>query len=177
MNDDEKSDLLKLSRSVIEGKLVRRPHFVPTLTDALKVPSNVFVTLKKEGHLRGCIGNVGVQYPLWDAVVQMSLSAAFSDPRFPAVDRSELSLIKIEISILSPFEKVEAMEDFQIGTHGLVIRCLDRSGLFLPQVPIKWGWDKFTYLNELCKKAFLPPDAWSYPNASLQKFTTEIFSE
>ncbi len=137
----------------------------------------VFVTLTKNGRLRGCIGTVVAQQPLIDAVMDMAVGAACNDPRFPRVTPEELKITKIEISVLSPMEKIASHEDILPGVHGVVVRKGARSGLFLPQV-----WEslpqKNDFLSELCsQKAGIPPDAWKDPSTELYIFTVFKFEE
>jgi len=178
LSHEERVELLKLARRTLEEYLAkgRIPKYEPK-SQRLKEPRAVFVTLKKEGRLRGCIGQIEAVDPLYLAVQRMAVESATRDPRFPPVEPEELEDIEIEISILTPFERVRDIREIEVGRHGLYIRKGFMSGLLLPQVPVEWGWDRDEFLREVCYKAGLPPDAWKDPDAELFKFEAEVFSE
>ncbi|MCM8824157.1 MAG: TIGR00296 family protein, partial [Candidatus Omnitrophica bacterium] len=102
---------------------------------------------------------------------------AVNDPRFPPVTSREMKDIEIEISILTPFERVKSLDEIKVGEHGLLIQKGFYSGLLLPQVPLEYGWDKKTYLEHLCLKAGLPTDAYKDRDTTIYKFSAEVFSE
>ncbi len=135
-----------------------------------------FVTLHKNGRLRGCIGYIQAGKPLWEVVVDNTINAASSDHRFPPVSREELPLLDIEISVLSPLEKLSGPETVEVGLHGLYIVSGFSSGLLLPQVPTEQGWDRETFLENLCLKAGLERDAY-LRGAELYGFTAQVFGE
>jgi AmmeMemoRadiSam system protein A len=138
----------------------------------------VFVTLKKRGRLRGCMGTLDASEPLADAVRHAACVAAASDPRFPPVTPAELRDITIEVSILSEPWPMQSIEDLEIGTHGIIVRRGLQRGLFLPQVAREHRLDKHTFLSRCCaEKAGLAPDAWQDPDTEVLLFTAEIFSE
>jgi AmmeMemoRadiSam system protein B/AmmeMemoRadiSam system protein A len=169
--------LLKLARSTLETYLEERT--IPghdTDDPVLTRRSGVFVTLRQQGELRGCIGRTRADLPLFDAVQQMSVQAATEDPRFPAIAREALDDITIEISVLSPFRRVVGMEQIEVGTHGLMIFKDGGQGLLLPQVPVEQGWDRQMYLDNLCLKAGLPEGCWR-DGAALYAFTALVFAE
>ncbi|TAN42621.1 MAG: AmmeMemoRadiSam system protein B [Nitrospirae bacterium] len=131
-----------------------------------------FVTIKKHGELRGCIGNTRPIMPLYKSVIANSISAAVRDPRFGPLTKQELKDIKVEVTILSPIEPLNDIKDIVVGKHGLVIVNGDRSGLLLPQVAEEMRWDVKTFLEQLSQKAGLPPDAWK--DSQLYSFTAEV---
>jgi len=135
-----------------------------------------FVTLHKKGRLRGCIGYIQARKPLWETVVDNTINAASSDHRFPPVSREELPQLDIEISVLSPLEKLSGPEAVEVGLHGLYIVSGFSSGLLLPQVPTEQGWDRETFLENLCLKAGLERDAY-LRGAELYGFTAQVFGE
>ncbi len=142
----------------------------------------MFVTLMKEGILRGCIGFPLPIMPLGDAIRDAALSAAQADPRFPPVRCEELTAIHIDITILTVPQLCSAPAPerpsfVKVGTHGLIIRGHGRSGLLLPQVPVEWGWDAVTFLNQTCLKAGLPKTSWADPSVELLTFEGQIFTE
>lgn len=144
----------------------------------------VFVTLKIDGELRGCIGLIEGRAPLSQGIQDMAIAAATEDPRFPPVEPNELAKIDIEISVLSPMLPVARLDEIQVGRDGLLLRKYPGSGLLLPQVPTEYGWDRDTFLNHLCLKAGLPPGSHLGPDgkslaadAKLWRFTAEVFGE
>ena len=138
----------------------------------------VFVTLKKLGRLRGCMGTLDASQPLAEAVQYAARVAALSDPRFSPVALSELPDVSVEVSILSNPWPMQSIDDLQIGTHGIVVRKGLQRGLFLPQVASEHQLDKHTFLSRCCaEKAGLTPDAWQDPDTEVLLFTAEIFNE
>jgi AmmeMemoRadiSam system protein A len=139
----------------------------------------VFVTLRKAGRLRGCIGTFAPRADLPETVVEMAV-AATRDPRFTAmpISSAEAKDIRIELSILSPLRRIEDPLDFELGRHGIHLRHGIAAGCFLPDVGTEQGWDKETFLSELCRqKAGLRPDAWRDPAVEIQVFTVQKFAE
>ncbi len=148
------------------------------IPDSFRRDSGVFVTLKIDGDLRGCIGDIFAERPLWAAIAARAVSSAAEDPRFPPVREDELSRIRIEISVLSPLEKVASPQDIVIGKHGILL-LFDghRRSVYLPQVAPEQGWDLETTLGSLCRKGGLPGDAWRDRRASFEVFTADVFGE
>jgi AmmeMemoRadiSam system protein A len=146
-------------------------------TPALETECGAFVTLKKRGALRGCIGHVVGVKPLVRTVMEMAVQAAFHDPRFPPVTAGEVDDLTLEISVMSPLTEVGDVSEIEVGAHGLVIRAGGRSGLLLPQVATDYGWDRETFLEHTCAKAGLPSDAWKTEGVTILKFTAEVFGE
>ncbi|MFH2070984.1 MAG: AmmeMemoRadiSam system protein B [Elusimicrobiota bacterium] len=178
VTDKNQKELLVLARKTIMEFLKTRkpPHYETTDAEITK-PAAVFVTLKKKGHLRGCIGTTVPQLPLYETVQRMAAASAFEDHRFSPVSEKELADIKIEISVLSPMTRVQSAEEIIPHKHGVVVRSGGRSGLFLPQV-----WEHFSnkdeFLGELCsQKAGLKPDAWKDADTELYAFTVFAFEE
>jgi len=177
LTEDDRRNLLAVARKMIEhGARERKPWHPPQETSTTLLQQRAcFVTLHKNGQLRGCIGQVTARLPLYQAVAESAYSASREDPRFTPVDSGELSEIAIEISVLSPFFAIRP-EEVELGRHGLLLTRDRARGLFLPQVPDEYGWDRQRYLEELCRKAHLEPEAWKH-GASLQAFTAEVFGE
>ncbi len=174
---EQKAKLLRLARRSIEHylKTGRRLEDLEIDDPALYKEKGAFVTLKKNGMLRGCIGHIIADMPLCEVVAEMAIQAAVGDPRFPPLTLEELPEVEIEISVLSPLKKVEDINEIKVGKHGLLLRKGFYSGLLLPQVPVEYGWDKLTFLRHLAMKAGLPPDEWK--DAEIYSFTAEVFSE
>lgn len=138
--------------------------------------TGAFVTLRKRGRLRGCIGQIGMGRPLIDAVAHSSRAAALEDPRFDPVRLEEVPEIEIEISVLSALEEI-APEHIEAGKHGLMVSRGWQRGLLLPQVATECRWTAARFLEETCVKAGLERNAWREPETRIQGFTAEVFSE
>lgn len=179
LNDDQKRKLLKIARSSIEEYLRSGQKITLDENDPdLKQAQGAFVTLKRGETLRGCIGNLAASTPLYETVREMAIAAACGDPRFPGLGVPELKEVMIEISVLSPLEKIDSAEEIKIGEHGVLVRKDFASGVFLPQVATETGWTKEEFLSNLCShKAGLPPDAWKKGDIDIYVFTAEVFSE
>lgn len=178
LNEAEKQSLLDIARTTIESCVRGRElPAVKPLTTRLAEQRGVFVTLHKQGQLRGCIGYIEGVRPLYQAVAEMAVSASTEDPRFRPVTAPELEDIDIEITVLSPLRPIASPESVVVGKHGVVIRKAGLGAVFLPQVPIEQGWDRDTYLTELCRKAGLPGQAWKEKDAALFVFTGQVFGE
>ena len=127
---------------------------------ALASKKGAFVSLHKNGHLRGCIGRIEADQPLSMTVHEMACAAAFDDPRFPSLTEEELSGLDIEISVLSPLRQIQDEKEIEVGIHGLYIVNGFYRGLLLPQVAVEHKWDRETFLEATCHKAGLPSSAW-----------------
>ena len=145
------------------------------LTESLKEKRGAFVTLHKRGQLRGCIGSIQPTKPLHQTVEEMAAAAAFNDPRFESLTAKELKEIELEISVLTPLERVRDVKDIEVGKHGLYIKKGFFSGLLLPQVATDYNWDRITFLQETCHKAGLPQNAWKDKDAEIYLFSADIF--
>ena len=138
-------------------------------------PRGAFTSLYLRGELRGCVGYVLPSSSVYGAVAETARAAAFDDNRFPPVTPSEAPHLEIELSILSPPLPIHA-EGIEVGRHGLLISQNDRRGLLLPQVPVEHKWDLATFLEQTCRKAGLPLDAWQ-EGATIEAFTAEVFGD
>ncbi len=136
----------------------------------------VFVTLQVRKRLQGCIGVIEADELLGEAIIRCAASAAVEDPRFAPLKTEQLSELNIEISLLSPMEPI-APESIELGRHGLFVRLHAQRGLLLPQVAIEHRLTREQFLEETCRKAGLPREAWRDPEARLFGFTCEVFSE
>lgn len=135
-----------------------------------------FVTLTRGGRLRGCMGSVVGQEPLYRNVARMARAAAFEDPRFPPLAPPEWAEICMEISVLGPLALCTDPDSVEVGRHGLLLTCDRRSGVFLPKVPVEQGWDRAAYLENLCRKAGLPAGTWRRPGAQLYAYEAMVFA-
>jgi len=173
-----KTNLLKLARGTIESKFIGLSPDLELYTDDIyNEKRGAFVTLHKEGQLRGCIGYIIAYKSLKETISEMALAAAFRDPRFEPLRREELSQIDIEISVLSEMIPIENASEIVIGRDGLLIEHFYGHGVLLPQVATEYGWDVKTYLKQLCFKAGLSAEAWKDKEARLFRFTAEVFGE
>jgi MEMO1 family protein len=179
LTQEQKKALLTVARQTIEQYLKERKVYDPQVKDSrLLVEEGAFVTLHKDGQLRGCIGRVVGPGPLFLTVRDMAIAAATEDPRFNPVSEAELKDIEIEISVLSQPWVVRDPQEIQPGVHGVIVKRGFRQGIFLPQVATEWNWGREEFLSNLCShKAGLPPDAWKDPQTRLEVFTANVFSE
>jgi len=181
LTEQDKKALLSLARRTIRYGLDHQRAPQPaelgvTLSSAVKVPRAAFVTLKKDGQLRGCIGDIFPQRPLYKSVVHNAIYAAFGDRRFQPLQQDEYNDIDIEISALTVPATVASAQDIRIGIDGVVLRKEGKSAVFLPQVAPEQGWDLETTLRHLSIKAGLASDAWQ-SGASFEVFQAEVFGE
>ncbi|MCX7784732.1 MAG: AmmeMemoRadiSam system protein B [candidate division WOR-3 bacterium] len=178
LTEQEKKELLRIARTTIENHIVGKkiPEFKP-ITEKLKEQYGVFVTLKKRGQLRGCIGYVQGIKPLYQAVSDMAIAASTEDPRFPRVTANELKDITIEITVMTPLRRIKNINEIQVGKHGIVIKRGYNQGLLLPQVATEEGWDRETFLKHTCWKAGLPENAWQDRNTEIYVFSGTIIKE
>ena len=180
MNKKDRSQLLDLARKSIEYYLNHKKHYIlDNQNNPIFLEERaVFVTLHKDENLRGCIGHMHARMPIYKAVIEMAVAAAFEDPRFPSVQKEELDKIEIEISVLSPMERISDYKQIRMGIDGVWIKKGFRSGVYLPQVATDTGWDRETFLRSLCSsKAGLPADAYKDSETEIYIFQVEKFSE
>jgi AmmeMemoRadiSam system protein B/AmmeMemoRadiSam system protein A len=144
---------------------------VAALPEGLKAPSGAFVTLKRNGALRGCIGYIRGVKPLYQAVMENGDNAARNDRRFRPLEPGELDGLEVEVSVLSPLKPVASVDELRVGEHGIVLHKDGRAAVFLPEVATEQGWDLEETLSALASKAGLPADAWR-DGASFEVFTS-----
>jgi len=175
LTEKDKEFLKQLARDAIEARLFKKKPQKKEIPEGLKNHQGAFVTIKKKGDLRGCIGYIKGYMPLHETVEQMAVQAAFHDPRFNALTKEEYDDIEIEISVLSPLKKIDSIDEIQVGTHGIYIEKGFYSGLLLPQVATEYGWDRKTFLEHTCYKAGLPKDAYKEKDTNIYIFSADIF--
>jgi len=146
-------------------------------SESLNQERGAFVTLKKSGELRGCIGYTSAMKPLYMTVRDTATLAALRDTRFQPVSAFELGQLEYEISVLSPLRRVRDTRDIKVGEHGLLMKNGSYEGLLLPQVPVEEKWDRQTFLEETCRKAGMPPNCWKDENTDIFMFTAVVFGE
>jgi AmmeMemoRadiSam system protein B/AmmeMemoRadiSam system protein A len=175
-SEAEKEKLKEIARTSIESAVLgRQAPELSGITDKLKEPYGIFVTIKKHGDLRGCIGRIIGDQPVYISCREMARAAALEDPRFPPVSPDELKDLKIEISVLTPMQRVKGKDDIVVGRDGLYIRKGMFSGLLLPQVPVEQGWNVDQFLAQTCHKAGLPVDSLAAKDIEIYRFSAEIF--
>lgn len=177
LTERDKIELLNISRTTVESYLHGKsiPSFEVN-SPALKQKRGAFVSLHKGWVLRGCIGVIIPEKLLYETVIDMSVASATQDPRFPSVEASEIPEIIIEISALTPLNKVQDITEIEVGRHGLfIVKGLHR-GLLLPQVAVEHGFDRDTFLDQTCLKAGLPSGSWK-DGAEIYVFGAEVFNE
>ncbi len=179
LNGERQKKLLKIARETLTAyvKENKTPEFQ---VNDLVLENNgaVFVTLRKEGDLRGCIGSLAAREPLYLSVRNMTIQSATQDPRFPPVKPEEVDNLKIEISYLTPPKRISGADEIELGRHGVIVRQGRRSGVFLPKVAEETGWSKEEFLGELCsQKAGLPWDCWQDKSTELYVFEAQDFEE
>ena len=172
---DERTYLLKLAHEAIESALENRPPRFDPPASHLTKPRGVFTTVYLEQQLRGCVGYVFPVMPLYQAVIETAQAAATKDTRFAPVIRQEAPYLQVSLSILSGLTPITP-EQIEIGRHGLVISLAGHRGLLLPQVPVEHHWDRIQFLEQTCRKAGLPLNAWK-AGATLEAFTAEVFAD
>lgn len=185
LTEEEGKFLVNLARKSIETFIREKKRLeVPQNTpNKLKEKRGAFVTLNKDGLLRGCIGYPEPVEALVNVIIEVAISAAVNDPRFSPVTASELDDLQIEVSVLTKPEliKVDKPEEYidkiKIGEDGLIIERGPYKGLLLPQVAVEWEWNVEEFLYNTCVKAGLTADCWIYPDVKIYRFGSQIFHE
>jgi len=178
LDPKDKQELLGVARKSVESAVREHKTYpLPVVSAALEQDRGAFVTIKKHGELRGCIGYVSPRQPLIQTVRDVAAFAALRDPRFPPVTTAELGELQYEVSVLSPFRRVLDVKEIRVGEHGLLMRKKGREGLLLPQVPVEQGWDRRTFLDETARKAGLPTSAWKDDDTDIFLFSALVFDE
>jgi AmmeMemoRadiSam system protein A len=179
LSEGARQDLLALARGTLDAHFRgdAPPRLASDRAETFGEPCGLFVSLHREGELRGCIGTLSPNGELTRVVSEFALRAAFEDPRFSPLSADELPACRIEISVLTAPRAISAPDEIEIGRDGLILELGPRRGLLLPQVATEWGFDRDRFLAEVSRKAGLPPEAWRRPEARLWAFQAEVFSE
>lgn len=177
LSEEEKRSALQLARTAVVETVTQRklPGSIPR-SGIFGERCGLFVTLHVRGRLQGCIGVIEPDEPLGDAIVRCAASASLEDPRFAPVRAEQLGELSIEISLLSAAAPISP-EAIELGRHGLLVVLHGKRGLLLPQVAIEHHLTREQFLEETCRKAGLPREAWRDPGARLLGFTCEVFSD
>lgn len=174
LSSSDKQKLHEIAWESIKAALDHRSYTPDSVSPTLQTRCGAFVTLTEDGRLRGCIGHIGEDVPLWQVVRTMAHEAAFGDPRFPAVTEDELPKIHVEISVLTPMKRIQGLDDFVLGRDGLLIRKGSRSGTYLPQVADEVNWTKEEFFSHCSHdKAGLGWDGWK--DAELYTYQAIVF--
>lgn len=179
LSTEDKKILLELARNTIDSYLKKSK--IPEVnskgfSENIKMPCGAFVTLNKNGRLRGCIGRFMATEPVYKVVQEMAIAAAFNDTRFSPVSLNEMKDIEIEISVLTPLQKITGIDEFKLGKHGIYIIKGNRSGTYLPQVARETGWNKDEFLGHCARdKAGIGYDGWK--DADLYTYEALVFDE
>jgi AmmeMemoRadiSam system protein A len=175
---EEQKELLKIARQAIEEFLKSGEIAKFELSKKFKEKRAVFVTLFNHKELRGCIGHLEAYKPLGEAVAEMAIAAAIDDNRFLPVTLEELPKIKIEVSVLSPMQRISDISEIKLGEHGVIVKNGSHGGTFLPEVAEHFNYNLEEFLNSLCAhKAGLLPNAWQDPKTEIYIFKTQKIYE
>jgi AmmeMemoRadiSam system protein A len=177
LSDADRKSILELARQAVEEAVHQRRLLkeIPR-AEIFDQRCGVFVTLTVGGKLRGCIGVIEGKLPLGESIVKCAAESALEDPRFSPMQAEELPQFNVEVSLLSPLERIQP-EQVEIGRHGLLVEQGYRRGLLLPQVAVEHHLDRELFLRETCHKAGLPADAWKMPETRIYGFSCEIVKE
>ena len=179
LTDKDKKDLLGIARNTVVSYIKdgKTPEINENrLSSLLKTNCGAFVTLKKRGNLRGCIGRFDASEPLYKVVQEMAVASSTQDTRFLPVESNELPELEIEISVLTPMRRISSIDEFELGKHGIYMRKGFRSGTFLPQVASETGWTKEEFLGHCAQdKADIGWDGWR--GAELYVYEAIVFGE
>jgi AmmeMemoRadiSam system protein A len=175
----QQEELLKLARRTIADNLeVNTGIDLDAFSDPVfREKCGAFVTLHIRKNLRGCIGYISGVKSIPETIEEMAMAAAFRDPRFRPLGREEYDSIDLEISVLSPIEPVKDINEIVVGRDGLIISRGPHHGILLPQVATEYNWDLETFLEQTCRKAGLPGNAWKDPATKIERFSAQVFSE
>lgn len=172
----ERELLHQVAREAIAASFADKDYApLENASEHLRVERGAFVTLKRQGRLRGCIGHVVGDGPLIETVADMARAAAFDDPRFKPLQQEELADLEYEISVLTPPKRIKDVSEVTVGRHGLIMKSWLRQGLLLPQVATEYGWNREQFLTQTCRKAGMAPDCWQDPDTEIYVFSAEVF--
>jgi AmmeMemoRadiSam system protein A len=177
LSEADRKSILELARQAVgEAVCRKRPLEDIPKTGVFERRCGVFVTLHVGNRLRGCIGVIEAKEPLGESIVRCAAAAALDDPRFRPMEAEEIKDLEIEVSLLSPLQRIQP-EEIEIGKHGLLVEQGFHRGLLLPQVAVEHHLEREQFLRETCHKAGLAADAWKAPGTRIYGFTCEIVGE
>jgi AmmeMemoRadiSam system protein A len=175
MDRGEQDRLLGLARRVLNAGVRGEPLPAPECGGVLDDHCAAFVSIHKQGDLRGCLGRLDAGWPLSRLIAHLSFEVAHADPRFTPVQPAELELLDLELSILTPEREIGDLTEIVIGRHGVIVESGGRRALLLPQVAVEYGWDARAFVEHTCLKAGLRRDAWR--DGRIYAFEAEVFGE
>ena len=168
--------MLELARTAILAHLKGAPNPAWDIMPELSEKHGCFVTLRKKGELRGCVGTFDDAKPLGENLVRMAVAAAFQDGRFPAIQASEIPDLRLEISILGPLKKIDSLDEIELGKHGVYVRLAHRGGTYLPDVAVEQKWSVPEFVTHCAReKARLSPEECA--KADVYRYEVLKFSE
>ncbi len=177
LTPQQKKILLQVARETIEKVTAGKPHPSFEFDDPIfREERGAFVSIHKNGSLRGCIGYVHAIKPLLETIIEMAEAAAMHDPRFHPVQSDEVNDLEIEISVLTPLRRIKKNDEIKVGVHGLMLEKGFSSGLLLPQVATEYNWERKTFLEHTCMKAGLDRDAWKDKDTKIYVFSADVFN-
>ncbi len=180
LDGSDRRQLLLIARRAIEAAVGPKSTVDATtggISPGMAEPAAAFVTIHEHGELRGCIGLLRFDVPLWENVRDAAAAAALDDPRFLPVAEAELPALELEVSVLDPPVALPDPAGFVAGRHGIVVERGGRRALLLPQVATEMGWNETQMLEAVCRKANLPLDTWKDASTRLSIFESTCFSE
>jgi AmmeMemoRadiSam system protein A len=179
LSSEEKIFLLETARNSIKNLFTKTEITNPDYdkNPVFKSKAGAFVTLTINSRLRGCIGYITSDNPLFETVKDAAVQAAVGDPRFMPLTNDDFEKVEIEVSVLSEPFRMNSYDDIVLGTHGLILDDMGRRGLLLPQVPVEHNMNKDQYLCAICEKAGLPSYSWKERTLNIDMFTANVFSE
>lgn len=177
LTDARRAALLRIARTAVDAEARGDDLALPPVEGPADA-SGVFVTIKRRGELRGCLGVLELRGSLESEVARCARDSASRDPRFPPLGADELTETSVDVSVLGPLEEIDPVDQdaIVVGRHGLVVEQGSRRGLLLPQVAPEWGWTRDEFLRHTCRKAGLPSDAWQQ-GARVYRFEADVFGE
>ena len=170
LTPNQRRSLIDLARQSVATALGIKTDGADTPGESIEESCGAFVTIRKDGNLRGCIGSMSSDRMLSDLIPELARSSSFNDHRFRPVDQSEFADLEFEISLLTPMVKIDRLEEIKPGRDGLYIKSSRGTGVLLPQVAIEYGWSREEFLSHLCKKAGLPAKAYLDSDVALFRF-------
>ncbi len=179
VSEPDRKILFALAHESIQNAVMKKGTVQPPegMSDFLKTPRGAFVTINRQGNLRGCIGYTFAFKSLYETIIDVAASAAVRDPRFEPMTPDELKDMEISISVLSPLHKIFDPARIEVGRHGILLAQGNRQGLLLPQVAVENGWDRETFLCQTCRKAGLPDTAWRSEDTDIFVFSADVLYE
>lgn len=174
LTDEDKKQLLKIAREAIRARLHNK-KYSPPVTENVAGRRGMYVTIKIDGKLRGHIGRIRSDLPMYESVAEMSRAAAFEEPHLSDLTESDFKKLEVEISVLSPLKREHDLRKIEVGRHGLMIKLDLNSGLILPQTAVSNDWNRVQFLEQTCLKAGLPKNSYKDKNAEVYTFTADVF--